>query len=82
MKLRALASALKDYFLGLSVIGGLPTLEVDGNLVPASALVPYLGLLNLYGSNINPQINYSAVTNASTTALAWWCRARLTTSRG
>lgn len=61
-------SLLSGRFLRLRVIGGLPTLEVDGNLVPASALVPYLNLLNAQGSNRNPQINYSAVTNSTTDA--------------
>lgn len=61
-------SLLSGRFLRLRVIGGLPSLEIDGNLVPAASMVPYLNALNLWGSNKNPQINYSAVTNSTTDA--------------
>lgn len=61
-------SMLKDYF-SLPIFTA-PPLEVDGNLVPASSLTAYFAATNSLISPYNINVNYSAVTNASTTALA------------
>lgn len=69
MNRRQLASLLRSYF-ALGTIGGLPTLQPSGNIVEAPNLVAYLGALQQNASLANPKINYSAVTNVTTGALA------------
>jgi hypothetical protein len=59
---------LSDY-LSLPIFSA-PVLEVDGNLVPASALTAYLGGLNSLVSPYNVNLNYSAVTNVTTGSLS------------
>jgi len=62
-----LAQALR--FLRLPVIGQLPSLQIDGNNADAASLQAYLNTLALAASPMALPKNYSAVTNASTTAL-------------
>ena len=61
-------SMLKDYF-SLPIFTA-PPLEVDGNLVPASSLTAYFAGTNSLISPYNINVNYSAVTNVTTGALA------------
>lgn len=59
-------------YLSLAVINNLPGLSIEGDLVPASALSALLSAMTNGPGGLapwNPNINTSAVTNASTTAL-------------
>ena len=69
MNLRQLAASIRSY-LALQVIGGLPALQAQGDLIPVGTLIPYLNTLTLFGGPSDPRINYSAVTNVTTGALA------------
>lgn len=57
-------------FLTLPAVGQLPTLVYDGSMLDHAATGAYLNQFARTASLSNPNINYSAVTNASTTALA------------
>lgn len=66
--LALLASVLRAYF-SPAIVGGVPALSPSGAIVDAGTLVPFLAASNRLSSGVDPRINYSAVTNASTTAL-------------
>jgi len=53
-------------FLTLPAIGGIPSLGAQGNIIDAASAQAAFGYIGLYGGT---QANFSAVTNASTTAL-------------
>ena len=57
---------LHKAFLRLAAIGGIPSLGAQGNIVDAASTQAAFNYLGLYGG---VQANFSAVTNASTTAL-------------
>lgn len=57
-------------FLRTAVIGQLPTLQVLGNLVDGPGQAAYMAALANAAAPMNVPRNFSAVTNASTTALA------------
>lgn len=57
-------------FFSLPAIGQLPALPYQGNLIDGPGLGAYLGTLSRYASLAVPNIKFSTVTNASTTALA------------
>lgn len=68
--MKRLIFALRSYFV-LGILNNLPALGVEGDLVPASSILATLTALQGPGgfAPFNPPLNYSAVTNASTTAL-------------
>lgn len=55
------------YFLSLPVLGNAPSIGVQGNIADGPSIQAWANYVNLYAS---PNANFSAVTNASTTALA------------
>lgn len=65
MNRRTLAAFLRSYF-ALPVIGNAPALQVLGNTVDGPAMIAWANYIALSGA---PNANFSAVTNASTTAL-------------
>jgi hypothetical protein len=67
---RRLLSALHRYFT-LGIVNNLPALTIGGDLISAPALQAYFAALTSPQglAPYNTPINYSAVTNASTTAL-------------
>lgn len=64
-----LVFALRSYF-SIGVINNLPALGIQGDLIPASSLQALLAGNQSFFAPFNCPINYSPVTNASTTALA------------
>lgn len=67
MNQRSLAAAIRSY-LQLPIVVSPP--QASGNIVDAPTLLPYLNFVNGIISLADPRINYSAVTNVTTGALA------------
>jgi hypothetical protein len=68
MTLRKLAQRINSLF-ALPVIGGLPALQILGALPDGPSLQAYLGALSNAAAPMTIPLRYSAVTNASTSAL-------------
>ena len=60
--------AMRSY-LNPGIVAGLPTIQQQGNINDGASMQAYLGALSRGAMPVSSGINYSTVTNASTTAL-------------
>ena len=68
MNPRLLARAIRAH-LTLPILGQLPTIQIDGNILDAASAKAYLTAVALQAAPNQVPIAYSAVTNATTAAL-------------